>query len=74
VDLRAPLWRARTGFSASFRGLSLKSTKKRNGIGSVLFFFPEQYLILVKCRDEKDQVEWLGRLASQGLECRALLS
>jgi hypothetical protein len=35
---------------------------------------PEQYLILVKCRDEQHQVEWLGRLASHGLECRALLS
>jgi hypothetical protein len=35
---------------------------------------PEQYLILVKCRDEQHQVEWLGRLARQGLECQALLS
>jgi hypothetical protein len=34
----------------------------------------EQYLILVTCRDEQHQVEWLGRLAGLGLECRALLS
>src|SRR5260370_41455462 len=35
---------------------------------------PEQYLILVTCRDEQHQVELLGRLQSEGLECRALLS
>jgi hypothetical protein len=35
---------------------------------------PAQYLILVTCRDEAHQVEWLGRLAGQGLECRALLA
>ena len=35
---------------------------------------PEQYLILVTCRDEKQQVELLQRLSGEGLECRALLS
>jgi hypothetical protein len=35
---------------------------------------PEQYLILVTCRDEKHQVELLGRFHGAGLECRALLS
>jgi hypothetical protein len=35
---------------------------------------PEQYLILVTCRDEPHQVELLGRFQAQGLECRALLS
>ena len=35
---------------------------------------PAQYLILVTCRDEKQQVELLGRLGSEGLECKALLS
>jgi hypothetical protein len=35
---------------------------------------PEQYLILVTCRDERHQVELLGRLQGEGLECRALLS
>ena len=35
---------------------------------------PEQYLILVTCRDEKHQVELLGRFQGEGLECRALLS
>jgi hypothetical protein len=34
----------------------------------------EQYLILVTCRDEKQQVELLGQFAKQGLPCKALLS
>jgi hypothetical protein len=35
---------------------------------------PEQYLVLVTCRDEKQQVELLQRFQAEGLECRALLS
>jgi hypothetical protein len=35
---------------------------------------PEQFLILVTCRDERQQVELLGRFKDEGLECRALLS
>ncbi len=35
---------------------------------------PTQFLILVTCRDEKQQVELLGRLGADGLECKALLS
>jgi hypothetical protein len=35
---------------------------------------PEQYLILVTCRDERHQVELLERFRCDGLECRALLS
>ena len=35
---------------------------------------PEQYLILVTCRDEKQQVELLERFGREGLECRALLA
>jgi hypothetical protein len=35
---------------------------------------PEQYLLLVTCRDERHQVELLGRLRAEGLECRPLLS
>jgi hypothetical protein len=33
-----------------------------------------QYLILVTCRDEAHQIEVLGRLTGEGLECRALVS
>jgi hypothetical protein len=35
---------------------------------------PEQFLVLVTCRDERHQVEVLGRLAGEGLECKALIS
>lgn len=34
----------------------------------------EQWLILVSCRDEKQQVELLLRLRSDGLECKPLLT
>jgi hypothetical protein len=33
---------------------------------------PEQFLILVTCRDEKQQVELLGRFSKEGLECRVM--
>jgi hypothetical protein len=35
---------------------------------------PEQYLVLVTCRDERHQVELLTRFQAEGLDCRALLS
>src|SRR2546421_3509374 len=33
-----------------------------------------QFLILVTCRDEQQQVELLKRFTTEGLECQALLS
>jgi hypothetical protein len=35
---------------------------------------PEQFLILVECRDEKHQVELLEKFQTEGLSCKALLS
>ena len=35
---------------------------------------PVQYLVLVTCRDERNQVELLQRFTGEGLTCRALLS
>ena len=35
---------------------------------------PEQFLILVECRDEEDQVELLHKFQTEGLSCKALLS
>jgi len=35
---------------------------------------PEQYLLLITCRDEKHQVELLERFQGEGLPCKALLS
>ena len=34
----------------------------------------EQYLILVTCRDEKEQVQLLGRFKEEGRECKAVLA
>jgi hypothetical protein len=34
----------------------------------------EQWLVLVTCRDENEQVELLRWLQGEGMECRALLS
>jgi hypothetical protein len=34
----------------------------------------EQYLVLVECRDEEQQVELLRRFEAEGLTCKALLS
>jgi hypothetical protein len=44
--------------------------KPRRAIDTV----PEQYLILVTCRDERQQVEMLERFQREGMECKALLS
>jgi hypothetical protein len=35
---------------------------------------PEQFLVLVRCRDERQQVELLTRFTGEGLDCKALLS
>jgi hypothetical protein len=35
---------------------------------------PEQWLVLVTCQDEKQQVELLTRLSAEGWQCKALLS
>ncbi len=41
---------------------------------SPLAGIPAQFLILITCRDEGQQVDLLKRFAAQGLECKALLS
>jgi len=33
----------------------------------------EQFMIIITCRDEKQQVELLGRFQDPGLECKALV-
>jgi hypothetical protein len=35
---------------------------------------PEQYMVLVTCRDEEQQIELLMRFKQEGLDCKALLS
>ncbi len=34
----------------------------------------EAFYVLVTCRDERQQVELLGRFQGEGLECKALVS
>ena len=35
---------------------------------------PEQWLLLIECDDEKQQVELLERFQKEGLRCKALLA
>jgi hypothetical protein len=35
---------------------------------------PQQWLVLVMCRDEKHHLELLERFGREGLECKALLA
>jgi hypothetical protein len=35
---------------------------------------PEQFLVLITCRDERHQCELLSRFRDEGLECKALLA
>ncbi len=35
---------------------------------------PAEYMVLVMCCDEEQQLELLGRFAAEGLDCKALLS
>jgi hypothetical protein len=58
-------WRA-----AAAKSLAAAQEGKEVAPGETL----EQYLVLIKCRDEKQQVELLKRLHGEGLECKALLS
>ena len=49
---------------------ALTAEAPRPGIVEV----PEQWLVLVTCRDEKQQVTLLERFQREGLECKALVS
>jgi hypothetical protein len=65
ADLRAA-WEA----AANPALAALTAEAPRPGIVDV----PEQWLVLVTCRDEKQQVELLERFRREGVECRALVS
>jgi hypothetical protein len=60
-ELRAA-WEA-----AAHAALEAKPPREIDGV-------PEQFLILITCRDERHQVELLDRFRGEGLECKALLS
>jgi hypothetical protein len=48
--------------------------KPPGALGPGLTTIPEQFLVLITCRDERHQVEVLEHLLREGLECRALIS
>ena len=43
------------------------------GQGEKTLQLSEQFLVLITCRDEKHQVELLGRFQGEGLECKAMV-
>jgi hypothetical protein len=43
------------------------------GDGKKALQFSEEFLVLITCRDEKQQVELLGRFQHKGLQCKALV-
>jgi hypothetical protein len=43
------------------------------GEGEKALQLSEQFLVLITCRDEKQQVELLGGFQDPGLECKALV-
>jgi hypothetical protein len=43
------------------------------GDGERTLKLSEQFLVIITCRDEKQQVELLGRFQDTGLECKALV-
>jgi hypothetical protein len=43
------------------------------GEGEKSLQLSEQFIVLITCRDEKQQVELLGRFQGEGLECKALV-
>ncbi len=61
--LRA-LWQATARSQAAAQAALEKAAKP----------IPQQYLILIECKDEEEQVELLERFQSKGLKCKALLS
>jgi hypothetical protein len=63
-ELKA-MWEA-----AAQQGLE-KLERERKPIAQVV---PEQYMVLVMCADEKQQLELLERFGKEGLPCKALLS
>ena len=36
--------------------------------------WPERFLVMIECADEKQQVELLTRFQKEGLECKAMLA
>ena len=67
-DALANLWR-----SIASAGAAVEKTLARAGRAAAPGP-PEQYLVLIECADESEQVALLQRFQAEGLKCRALLS
>ena len=67
-DALANLWR-----SIASAGAEIEKTLARAGRAAAPEP-PEQYLVLIECTDESEQVALLQRFQAEGLKCRALLS
>jgi hypothetical protein len=54
---------------------AMKKFVRPNGLGDgeKALQLSEQFMIIITCRDEKQQVELLGRFQGEGLECKALV-
>jgi hypothetical protein len=59
----------RAAWQAAAEGV-LKEEKPGRSFDSI----PEQFLLLVPCRDEKQQVELLQRFHDEGIQVKALIS
>jgi hypothetical protein len=57
-----------------WRSLAESEAATRKALEDAVKPPPEQFLILVECRDEKHQVELLQKLQHLGIPCRALVS
>ena len=74
---REAAWQVATGDSLRRAEAEAELTKfnRPNGLceGEKALQLPEQFLVIITCRDEKHQVELLGRFQGEGLECKALV-
>jgi hypothetical protein len=55
---------------------ALTKLARPNGLGESekALQLSEQFLVLITCRDEKQQVDLLGRFQGEGLECKVLVA
>jgi hypothetical protein len=57
-----------------WQNLARRAAAARAALPDATAGVPEQFLILVECRDEAEQVSLLDRWHAEGIACRALIS
>jgi hypothetical protein len=70
-DALTNLWRS-IGTAQKCVEEAIESARKEHKLPAQAV--PEQYLVLIECEDEAEQVALLERFQAEGLRCRALLS